>query len=88
FNGIMVRDLPTPVIVAGRVALAALILNGVLALRGQHLPLSRTTVPAFLGMGLLNNVIPFTLIVWGQGHIASGVAAILNATTPLFSVIL
>jgi drug/metabolite transporter (DMT)-like permease len=39
-------------------------------------------------MGLLNNVIPFTLIVWGQGHIASGVAAILNATTPLFSVIL
>lgn len=88
FNGIMVRDLPTPVIVAGRVALAALILNGVLALRGQYLPLTRATVPAFLGMGLLNNVIPFTLIVWGQGHIASGVAAILNATTPLFSVIL
>lgn len=88
FNGIMVRDLPPAVIVAGRVALAALILNGVLLIRGQYLPLSRTTIPAFLGMGLLNNVIPFTLIVWGQGHIASGVAAILNATTPLFSVIL
>lgn len=88
FNGIMVRELPPSVIVAGRVALAALILNGVLALRGQHLPLSRPTIMAFLGMGLLNNVIPFTLIVWGQGHIASGVAAILNATTPLFSVIL
>jgi drug/metabolite transporter (DMT)-like permease len=38
-------------------------------------------------MGVLNNVIPFTLIVWGQVHVASGVAAILNATTPLFGVV-
>lgn len=38
-------------------------------------------------MGLLNNAIPFGLIVWGQTHIASGVASILNATTPLFTVI-
>jgi drug/metabolite transporter (DMT)-like permease len=38
-------------------------------------------------MGVLNNVIPFTLIVWGQSHIASGLASILNATTPLFTVI-
>lgn len=38
-------------------------------------------------MGLLNNVIPFSLIVWGQTHIASGLASILNATTPLFTVI-
>ena len=39
-------------------------------------------------MGLLNNAIPFSLIVWGQTHIASGVASILNAATPLFTVIL
>jgi drug/metabolite transporter (DMT)-like permease len=38
-------------------------------------------------MGVLNNVVPFTLIVWGQSHIASGVASILNATTPLFTVL-
>ena len=38
-------------------------------------------------MGLINNVIPFSLIVWGQLHIASGLAAILNATTPMFTVI-
>jgi drug/metabolite transporter (DMT)-like permease len=38
-------------------------------------------------MGLLNNAIPFGLIVWGQTHIASGVAAILNATTPLFTAV-
>src|SRR5208282_765038 len=39
---------------------------------------------ALLGLGLFNNVIPFTLIVWGQHRIPSGLAAILNATTPLF----
>lgn len=38
-------------------------------------------------MGFLNNVVPFCLIVWGQSHIASGVASILNATTPLFTVV-
>lgn len=38
-------------------------------------------------MGLLNNLIPFSLIVWGQTHIASGLASILNATTPLFGVV-
>jgi drug/metabolite transporter (DMT)-like permease len=36
---------------------------------------------------VLNNIIPFSLIVWGQTHIASGLASILNATTPLFAVI-
>jgi drug/metabolite transporter (DMT)-like permease len=41
----------------------------------------------FLAMGILNNAIPFTLIVGGQQHIASGLASILNATTPLFTVV-
>jgi drug/metabolite transporter (DMT)-like permease len=39
-------------------------------------------------MGFLNNVVPFSLIAWGQSHIASGVASILNATTPLFTVVI
>jgi drug/metabolite transporter (DMT)-like permease len=88
FNGIAVKALPALVIVACRVGLAATILNLVLAAMGTRLPLTRATIPAFLGMGLLNNVIPFTLIVWGQGQIASGLAAVLNATTPLFSVVI
>ena len=87
FNGITVKELPPLVIVTCRVALAAVTLNMLLAIMGQRMPLTHATIPAFLGMGLLNNVIPFTLIVWGQGHIASGLAAILNATTPLFSVL-
>ena len=42
---------------------------------------------AFLIMGFINNLIPFSLIVWGQTHIDSSLAANLNATTPIFSVI-
>ena len=38
-------------------------------------------------MGALNNLVPFSLIFWGQTHIASGLASILNATTPLFTVV-
>src|ERR1700682_2781135 len=52
------------------------------------LPLSPAAWGRFLVMGLLNNAIPFALINWGQTQIDSGLAAILNATTPLFTVLL
>jgi drug/metabolite transporter (DMT)-like permease len=52
------------------------------------MPRDRQIWGAFFGMGLLNNVIPFCLIVWGQTQIASGLAAILNATTRFFTVLL
>jgi drug/metabolite transporter (DMT)-like permease len=68
--------------------LAALALLGFLALRGRTLPLSLRAWRGFLIMGLLNNAIPFALINWGQTQIDSGLAAILNATTPLFTVLL
>lgn len=87
FNGVAVQELPTLTIVVGRVVLASLILLAVLRASGTRLPAGRDVWLAFFGMGFLNNVVPFSLIVWGQGHIASGVASILNATTPLFTVI-
>lgn len=87
FNGILVRELPPLTIVTARVALAALALWAIVRLSGHAVPRSREVWLAFLGMGVLNNVIPFSLIVWGQTHIASGLASILNATTPLFAVI-
>ncbi|MBF9196301.1 DMT family transporter [Microvirga sp. BT290] len=87
FIGVAVRELPPLTIVAIRVLTAALALLLVLKLIGVDLPRSRQAWVAFLGMSILNNVIPFTLIVWGQSHIASGLASILNATTPLFTVI-
>lgn len=87
FNEIAVRELPVFTVVVSRVALAAVILTIVLHLRGERMPTSGKVWLAFFGMGLLNNAIPFSLIVWGQQHIASGVASILNAATPLFTVI-
>lgn len=88
FNGIAVRELPVFTVVVSRVALAAIILLVLLWLRGERMPRGRRVWAAFFGMGLLNNAIPFSLIVWGQQHIASGVASILNASTPLFTVVL
>src|SRR5829696_4221777 len=87
FIGVAVRELPPLTIVAIRVTTAALALLLVLKIMGVDLPRSRQAWGAFLGMSILNNVIPFTLIVWGQSHIASGLASILNATTPLFTVL-
>jgi drug/metabolite transporter (DMT)-like permease len=88
FNGVAVKELPTLTVVVARVVLAAIILWFVLAVLRISMPKKRSIWAAFFGMGLLNNVIPFSLIVWGQSHIASGLASILNATTPLFTVII
>jgi len=87
FVGVAVRELPPLTIVALRVVTAASALLLTVRLMGVDLPRTRQVWFAFLGMSILNNVIPFTLIVWGQSHIASGLASILNATTPLFTVI-
>ncbi len=87
FNGVAVRELPPLTLVFLRVGLAAILLNLVLLATGQRLPRERRAWAAFFGMGFLNNALPFTLIVWGQKEIASGLAAILNATTPLFTVL-
>ena len=87
FNGIAVRELPVRSIVIARVGIASLILVPWLVWRGIRLPREAFVWRAFLIMGLFNNVLPFCLIVWGQGHISSGQAAILNATSPIFTVI-
>ncbi len=87
FGGIAVRELPPMTIVTLRVFIAALALLTVCRVLGYSLPRKPEVLRAFLVMGLLNNIIPFSLIVWGQTHIASGVASILNATTPLFTVL-
>ena len=62
-------------------------LLAVLRIGGIALPREPRVWAALLVMSLLNNVVPFTLIAWGQSHIASGVASIFNATTPLFGVL-
>lgn len=87
FVGVAVDGLPPFTIVALRVGLAAIVLNLFVVATGLRMPGDRRAWLAFFGMGFINNLIPFSLIVWGQTHIASGLASILNATTPLFSVV-
>jgi len=86
--GIAVQELPVLTIIALRVSLAALVLLGIALFSGHQLPRGRKTWQAFLALGLLNNVIPFGLIVFGQQTIGAGLAAILNATTPLWTVLI
>lgn len=87
FTGVALTALPPLTVVVLRVGLAALILNFAVRASGARLPRRPAALGAFLGMGVLNNAVPFCLIVWGQTHIASGLAAILNAATPLFTVL-
>jgi drug/metabolite transporter (DMT)-like permease len=87
FSKIAVGELPPLTVVLCRVMLAALALNVVMLLSGWRMPADPRLWGAFFVMGMLNNIIPFSLIFWGQTQIASGLAAILNATTPLFTVL-
>ena len=88
FAEVALADMPPLTVVVGRVAIAALALTIGIYVTGGRLPGGRGLWGAFLVMGALNNAVPFSLIVWGQVHIDSGLAAILNATTPLFTVLL
>jgi drug/metabolite transporter (DMT)-like permease len=63
------------------------VLNLVLPLLGASLPRTREAWIAIAVMSLLNNVVPFSLFVWAQTRLTGGAAAILNATTPLFGVL-
>jgi len=88
FVGVAVQQLPPLTIVWSRVGLAALTLWAVLFAFNIPFPRTSKALLALVGMGLLNNAIPFSLIVWGQTQLESGLASILNATTPVFTVII
>jgi drug/metabolite transporter (DMT)-like permease len=88
FTEIALRGFEPFAIVFLRVVFAAIILVIVVYLSGQRMPSSLRVWGTYLIMGALNNAIPFSLIVWGQTHIDSGIASILNATTPIFTVLL
>lgn len=88
FGKVALAELPPFTVAVGRLGLAAVVLHVVAHVAGQRLPGSFRAWRAFWIMGLLNNVIPMSLILWGQTAISSGLAAILNASTPLFTVLL
>ena len=85
FAAVAVRDIPPLTLVLARVALAAALLAPLARLLGLSLPRSLAAWRPYVVLALLNNLVPFSLIVYGQTHIASGLASVLNATTPLFT---
>jgi drug/metabolite transporter (DMT)-like permease len=87
FNGVALRELPPLTVVFLRVVLAALILLPLLWVYRIRFPTGISGWKPFFTVALFNNVLPFSLVVTGQTYIPSGLASILNATTPLFTVV-
>jgi drug/metabolite transporter (DMT)-like permease len=87
FGKMALSGFPPFTIVAGRVGLACLTLAMILRLMGTPLPRGWPLWGALFGMGILNNAIPFSLIIWGQTQVGAGLASVINAMTPLFTVV-
>jgi drug/metabolite transporter (DMT)-like permease len=87
FNGVVLREVPPLTLVLLRVALASIFLLPLLRVYRIRFPTGFSAWKPFIAIGLFNNVLPFSLIVAGQTYIPSGLASILNATTPLFTVV-
>ena len=87
FIGVAVRHVDPLTYVWLRLTIASAGLFLFLKLRGEQLGLPRQVWGSILLLALLNNAVPFTLFGWGQTHIASGLASILNATTPIWGVL-
>jgi drug/metabolite transporter (DMT)-like permease len=87
FAGVSVRELPPLTVVLVRVGLAAFILLPIFWYYGYNLPNTFQNWMPFIGMGILNNVIPFGLLFYAQTQITVGLVSIINAMTPLFTVV-
>ena len=88
FQEVALEELDPFTTVLGRVGCGAVVIWLYVLARGLPVPSSARIWVRFALLGLLTNVIPFSLIVWGQSHILGGEAAILNATTPIFTVLI
>jgi drug/metabolite transporter (DMT)-like permease len=81
--GILVKELPPLTISALRLSIASLLIGLILASRRpKDLPWKELLI-----LGVLNNTIPYALILWGQIYISSSVASIINSTSPFFTLI-
>jgi drug/metabolite transporter (DMT)-like permease len=87
FIGVAVQHVPPLTYVWLRLTMAAAGMWLYLKFRGEGLGLPREVWGSIFLLALLNNALPFTLFGWGQTHIASGLASILNATTPIWGVV-
>ncbi|MEK9284851.1 MULTISPECIES: EamA family transporter [unclassified Bradyrhizobium] len=81
---VAIPTIPPFTMVAVRVTIAAILLTLIATAQGHFLPRQGSVWLAFFVQGLLQSALPFTLISWGEMHIASGLAGVLNATPPMF----
>jgi drug/metabolite transporter (DMT)-like permease len=81
---VAVETIPPFTMTSARVGIAALLLVSIARMLGLTLPRERSIWAAFFVQGLLQSALPFTLISWGEKHVASGLAGVLNATPPIF----
>src|SRR5262249_7881856 len=88
FVAVALRGLPPLTIIAVRVGIAPVGVHAGIRIMGIAPPPDARAWASFAVMAILNNVIPFTLLAWGQTQVASGVASILNATAPIFTAVI
>jgi drug/metabolite transporter (DMT)-like permease len=88
FIKVAVAEIPPLTIVLGRVGIGGILLYGVLRLQGRNLPPLGRVWLHFAFAAIVQNAIPFLLFGWGEQYIDSALAAILNGTTPLFTLLL
>ncbi len=87
FIRIGVEQLSTFQVVFARTGIAALGLNLIVYLRGKRIPTDRASLRDFLIVGVVNTVLPFALITWGEKTVESGLAAVLQGTAALFTMV-
>jgi drug/metabolite transporter (DMT)-like permease len=81
------RSFPPAWVALLRLTFGAILLWSVLLLRRRTLPPRRLIVPLLL-VALFNNAVPFCLFALGERTVPSGIAAVLNATTPIWTLLL
>lgn len=88
FNRILVGELPALSITCGRILVAIAFLLAIMRLQGIALPRDAASWKPFFLFTLFSNVVPFLFILRGQKETASGLAAVIGATTPVFVILI
>jgi drug/metabolite transporter (DMT)-like permease len=85
FIRVAVATIPPITLIAGRTAIAGVLLLVIMHWRGLRMPRDAATWRRFLFQACLNSVIPWTMIAWGERTLDAGLATILNSTSPIFT---
>ncbi len=85
FIKVAVEEIAPAEVAGGRLFFGAVAVVLVMVFQRRPVPHSPSLIAKVALMGLLSNVVPFTLIAWAEVHIDSGIASVLNSTMPLFT---